>query len=317
MKLICETQRLYLREFTTEDAIHFYEMNNDEDVIKYTGDNAFKSESEAKIFLSEYKQYQLHNMGRWAVCLKETGEFIGWCGLKYHPVQDMVEVGYRFYRKHWNKGYATESAKAAINYGFKALKLKAIYAHAHINNIASHKVIEKCGLHFIKHIDYDGMPINLYKIEATLIEIKQITAIDTYPVRQPVLREGRPIEDCAFENDELPTTFHLGLYLNNNLAGVATYLKHKNATFKTENQYQLRGMAILKEHQGKGLGELLIKEGEKVLKQKNTDLIWFNARENALNFYKRNGYNIIGGAFEVPLVGTHFVMYKSLNNSLQ
>ncbi|WP_452223291.1 GNAT family N-acetyltransferase [Lacinutrix chionoecetis] len=171
MKIITETKRLYLREFKIEDAIHFYEMNLDNDVIKYTGDAAFSSLKKAEDFLLKYNQYQLHNMGRWAVCDKTTDEFLGWCGLKLHPNSNIslqfVEVGYRFYKNHWNKGYATESCKAAISYGFKTLKLNTIFAHAHIDNLASHHVLKKCGLHFVNKDNYDGMPVYLYKIENT------------------------------------------------------------------------------------------------------------------------------------------------------
>ena len=166
MKIITETDRFYLREFILEDAFHFYHMNKDKDVIKYTGDDAFKSLNDAKEFISNYDQYDLFKMGRWAVCLKHTHEFVGWCGLKFHPKENLVEVGYRFYKSCWNKGYATESAKAALQYGFNNLNLKTIYAHAHIDNKASHKVIEKCGLQFIGLGNHDDMPIKLYKIDS-------------------------------------------------------------------------------------------------------------------------------------------------------
>lgn len=316
MKIITQTRRLYLREFSLDDAIHFYNMNLDNDVIKYTGDNPFSSEAEARTFLSNYKQYELYNMGRWAVCDKSTDEFLGWCGLKKHPESTIdpsfVEVGYRFYKTHWGKGYATESTKAAIHYGFNTLNLKTIYAHAHIENIASLKVLEKCGLRFIHQDDYDGMPAKLYKTEAPNITVKQITSVETYSVRHPVLRAGRPIEDCEFSGDELETTIHLGLFLDDTLAGVATFLKQDNTLFNTPLQYQLRGMAILKKYQGKRLGEALLQHGETLLKKRSTTLLWFNARVIALSFYKRNGYTIIGDSFEIPSVGTHFVMYKAL-----
>jgi len=165
MQIITKSKRIYLREFVVKDAIHFYEMNLDADVIKYTGDTAFKSEADAHKFLSNYKEYKRHNMGRWAVCDNKTNHFLGWCGLKYHPRKDIVEVGYRFYKKFWNKGYATESTKAAINYGFEFLKLKVIYAHIHKENVPSHRVAEKCNLIFFKEEIYDGMPIKIYKIE--------------------------------------------------------------------------------------------------------------------------------------------------------
>lgn len=311
MKIITQTERLYLREFTTEDAIHFYEMNNDPEVILYTGDAPFENLNHATEFLLNYKEYQKHNMGRWAVCLKETDEFLGWCGIKYHPEDNIVEVGYRFYKKHWNQGYATESTKASLEYGFKVLYLKEIFAHAHINNLNSHKVIDKCGLNFIKLGDYDGMPAKLYKMDNPYLIIKKIPSKDTYVVRHPILREGRPIEDCKFNHDDDPETFHLGLYINDVLLAVVTYLKIRYPEFKDE-QYQLRGMAVLKSCQKRGFGNLLINKGEQILIHKGIKLVWCNVREVAVNFYKKNGFKIFGKPFVIPIIGLHYVMYKSI-----
>ena len=311
MKIIAQTERLILREFTIDDAIHFFEMNNDSDILKHTGDVPFKNLKKAENFLINYDKYKINNMGRWAVCLKDTNEFLGWCGLKYHLEDKKVEVGYRFYKKHWNKGYATESAKASIEYGFKTLKLAKIYAHAHIDNLNSHKVIKKCGMDFVKEFDYDGIPVNLYKLDNPYLKIMKIKSIETYSVRHPVLRKGRPIEDCRFDNDDNPNTFHLGLYIQNELLGVVTYLKNDLEGLKG-NQYQLRGMAVLKDYQKRGFGNLLIEKGEKIIKQENGNIVWCNAREIAVNFYKKNGFKIIGKPFVIPKIGLHYVMHKSI-----
>ena len=311
MKIIAQTERLILREFIIDDAIYFYKMNNNPEVIQYTGDNAFTSLEDAKEFLSNYNQYELNNMGRWAVCLKDTNEFLGWCGLKYHPKDNIVEVGYRFYKKHWNKGYATESAKASIDYGFKTLKLSKIYAHAHIENLNSHQVIKKCGMEFVKEFDYEGIPANLYKIDNPYLTIKKIKSEETYAVRHPVLREGRPIEDCKFDNDDDPNTFHLGLFIEDELLGIVTYMKSDYEALQG-NQYQLRGMAVLKDCQKRGFGNLLITKGEDIIKQENGTIIWCNAREIAVNFYKKNGFKIIGKPFVIPKIGLHYVMHKSI-----
>lgn len=142
--------------------------------------------------------------------------------------------------------------------------------------------------------------------------IKQISSSQTFPVRHPVLREGRPLEDCVFENDDLETTKHLGLYFQGNVVGVATFLKSRNPHFQEENQYQLRGMAVLKAFQGYGFGDEILNYGEQLLKQENVELLWFNARTIATGFYKKNNYNIIGESFEIAGVGTHYVMYKRL-----
>lgn len=149
-------------------------------------------------------------------------------------------------------------------------------------------------------------------MENSSIQIQLISSKETYTVRHPVLREGRPIETCRFEGDDLDTTFHLGLFLNKELVGVASFMKNNNVIFTEQHQYQLRGMAILKQHQGLGFGDQLLKHGEQLLKDKNTALLWFNAREIAVNFYKKNNYQILGNAFEITGIGTHYVMFKKM-----
>ncbi|NCT19011.1 MAG: GNAT family N-acetyltransferase [Flavobacteriia bacterium] len=143
------------------------------------------------------------------------------------------------------------------------------------------------------------------------IVIKQITAQETIPVRHPELRKGRPIEECIFDGDNLFTTFHLGLFLNNHLIGVATFLENNNPLFQAD-QLQLRGMAVLTKYQGKKLGDLLLKKAEELAIAKNKSIIWCNARLIAVNFYKRAGYQTIGNSFEIKEVGTHFVMFKEI-----
>ncbi len=164
MKKIIETNRLYLRELTIEDAENFYLLNADEEVIKYTGDNAFESIEKAKAFLENYNPYQEYGYGRWAVIDKSNEEFLGWCGLKFSPELKETDIGFRFFKKHWNKGYATESAKACLDYGFEKLKIKTIVGRAMELNKASIKVLEKIGMTFVGKFEFhlhDGV---LFKI---------------------------------------------------------------------------------------------------------------------------------------------------------
>lgn len=309
---IITTNRLYLRKFTPDDAIHFYTMSLDEDVMQYTGDTAFKSVEAAKTFLEQYSHYREYGMGRWAVCLKENDDYLGWCGLKYHPDKNYVEVGYRFYKKHWGKGYATESALASINYGFITLKLKTIYAHAHVDNLASHRVLEKCGLNHFENGTYDGMPAKLYKTENPHITVKTITTEDTIPLRHSELRQGMPIATCYFEGDTNADTFHVGVFFEDTIVCVVTYMKNSNTNFNQKQQYQLRGMATAKAFQGLGLGKLALQKGDTILKERNVDLVWCNARKIALGFYKKDGFSIFGNEFDIPTAGPHYVMYKNL-----
>lgn len=146
------TERCFLREFSIDDAKHFLALNANPEVLKYTGDVPFQDLDEATNFVQNYNAYKKHNMGRWSVVLREENEWIGWCGLKYHPVENFVDLGFRFHQKHWNQGYATETAKACIKYGFKDLGLNQLIARAHPKNTASLRVIEKLGFSYVENI---------------------------------------------------------------------------------------------------------------------------------------------------------------------
>ncbi|MEO0046211.1 MAG: hypothetical protein RL705_1402 [Bacteroidota bacterium] len=165
MKPIIETKRCYLRELTVADAQHFYDLNADAEVIKYTGDKAFGNVMEAKSFLENYNQYELNGYGRWAVIEKYNNEFIGWCGLKYSPNLNEVDLGFRFFKKYWNLGYATETAKACIEYGFHQLQLTKIVGRAMELNVASVKVLEKTGMTFVGKFEFDLHDGVVYQIE--------------------------------------------------------------------------------------------------------------------------------------------------------
>ncbi|EDP96102.1 GNAT family N-acetyltransferase [Kordia algicida OT-1] len=156
MNIILETKRTYLRELTVADAKSFYDLNLDEEVIKFTGDVAFASINHAKEFLENYDHYQKYGIGRWAVIHKESQEFLGWCGIKFTPKNNEYDIGFRFFKKYWNKGFATETAKACVDYGLKTLELPKIVGRAMKANKASIKVLEKIGLQYEHDFDFDG-----------------------------------------------------------------------------------------------------------------------------------------------------------------
>lgn len=165
MKHILETNRLILRKLDPKDAKDFYDLNSNPNVIKYTGNSAFKNVEEAKEFLENYSDYKFNGYGRWAVILKTTNKFIGWCGLKFDEAENETDIGFRFFEEEWNKGYATESAIACIHYGFEKLKLKRIIGRAMKENVGSIKVLEKIGLEYEKNATLEGKDAVIYKIE--------------------------------------------------------------------------------------------------------------------------------------------------------
>ena len=126
-----------------------YTLNSEPEVLKYTGDKPFASVDEARAFLESYDQYRKHGYGRWAVVVKDTNKFIGWCGLKNHDGK-FVDIGFRLMRSEWNKGYAFEAAASTLAYGFNVLKLDEIIGRAAGANKASIRILEKLGMDFIR-----------------------------------------------------------------------------------------------------------------------------------------------------------------------
>jgi GNAT superfamily N-acetyltransferase len=145
------------------------------------------------------------------------------------------------------------------------------------------------------------------------ISIKKINYLDTFPVRSSVLRQGKPIETCSFLGDDAVDTTHFGFYIENNIIGVASVFTSNNENFDNKTQFQLRGMAILKEYQNMGFGKLLIEEIFNFIESTQVELLWFNARETAVPFYEKLGCIKKGNSFEITEIGTHFLMYKYFN----
>lgn len=144
-----------------------------------------------------------------------------------------------------------------------------------------------------------------------MIKIKNISAQETYEIRLAVLRNNIDLP-YKFKEDEFENTFHLGAFYNNKLVGIASFMRNRIDVVKGE-QYQLRGMATLPEVRGMGAGRLLIEEAKRTLKAKDINVLWCNARKEAVGFYESLNFVTIGEEFEVQKVGPHFKMYYIVN----
>ena len=162
---IFETPRLFLRRFTEEDAPLIYKLNSDPEIVKYVHEPVLENVVQAKVILTHniLPQYKL-NLGRWAIHTKADYEFIGWCGLKYIKETEIYDLGYRLLRTAWGKGYATEAAQYTLIYGLRDLKIKLITGMAHVENIASIKVLAKIGMKFSRDEIIDGQPVKVYTL---------------------------------------------------------------------------------------------------------------------------------------------------------
>jgi ribosomal-protein-alanine N-acetyltransferase len=166
MDPVFTSKRLFFREFTPEDWELIYELNSDPEVVKYLHEPQTTPEVAKDVLANTIiPQYRKYNHGRWALFTIEANEFIGWCGLKYRAEAGIVDLGYRFKKKFWGFGYATEAAIRSVEYGFEVLQLPKLFGAAHVDNIASQKVLEKAGLHFVGTSIIDNCLTKTYEIE--------------------------------------------------------------------------------------------------------------------------------------------------------
>jgi RimJ/RimL family protein N-acetyltransferase len=145
MTTIIETERLILRTWKAEDAEPYFHINQDPKVIEFL--RGPLSMEQVNDFISAANRHQ-EALGYtlWAACLKESDELIGFIGLNYTDFFEKVEVGWRLGSQFWGKGYATEGAKASLDYGFKHCGLKEIISFTVPANLRSIRVMEKIGL---------------------------------------------------------------------------------------------------------------------------------------------------------------------------
>lgn len=162
MNCLLDSPRLLFRELSSDDAPLLFEMDSNPEVHRYLGNSPLQTLKEAESVIGFIQsQYKENGIGRWALIEKQSGEFLGWAGLKLVKEQingqvNFYELGYRLMPKYWNKGYATEAANQLVNYAFETLKQKHLYAFVDPENNASIRVLEKSGFRNEGRFLYEG-----------------------------------------------------------------------------------------------------------------------------------------------------------------
>lgn len=160
--IVIETPRTYLREFDTVDAKDLFDLNNDPDVMRYTGDVPFTSIDAAREFISRYDHYQQYGYGRWALITK-SNEWLGWCGLKFNPDANIVDLGFRLKKKYWGKGFAYEAGSHCLSFAFNHLQIPSIIGRAAEPNVRSIELLLKLGMKFKNSFVEGGLNWRVYE----------------------------------------------------------------------------------------------------------------------------------------------------------
>jgi GNAT superfamily N-acetyltransferase len=144
------------------------------------------------------------------------------------------------------------------------------------------------------------------------IEIKEIPASGTRAIRSAILRPGQDLSTCIYPHDDDEETFHLAAYVNENQASIVSFYMEQNPAFSALLQYRFRGMATLEEYRNMGLASSLLTNAFDRLRASNVDIVWCNARINALGLYKKLNMDICSEEFDIPGIGPHLLLKLAL-----
>lgn len=167
MKIIVETPRLTIREFTREDAEAVLHFNLPVEVTQYTGDaGVCKTIEDAKAIIENVwlKEYLEYGFARWAVVFKATGKVIGFCGFKNEPRINGVDIGYRFHPDYWGQGIATEACEACMDFARNHTTLNIIYGTSMPENTASSHILKKLGMQFVRQYKEDNYTFDCFSV---------------------------------------------------------------------------------------------------------------------------------------------------------
>lgn len=171
MKEILQTDRLLIRTWMLDDAEALFGICRNSEVMRHIGNGEpYQSIDEARSFLNWAVSYQANNgFCRWAVVEKASEKIVGSCGFALLESSGEVELGYLISGQSWGKGFATEAAKACLEYGFEKLRFSAVVALTDPEHTESQRVVEKLGFICRGIENYDGESNKVYVAVNTLM----------------------------------------------------------------------------------------------------------------------------------------------------
>ena len=161
--LLIETSRLTLKSFCKDDITHYKKLLKDPDVMKFSINGPYTDDNEIlKLIDKSFKTQKIYGIGLISVFLKETKDWIGFCGL--FKEKDGWDFGFRFLKEFWGHGYATEAVEACCKYFKKNLSSEKIYCFIEAENTASIRIAKKCKMQYLGKDLFHGLGVFKYQV---------------------------------------------------------------------------------------------------------------------------------------------------------
>ncbi|WP_227545953.1 GNAT family N-acetyltransferase [Marinobacter fonticola] len=166
MVQICETERLIVRPLSLADVPALTEILSDPEVMKHSVRGVCDEAATRKFIEWCLACYESHAVGPWALIDKKSSDLIGFCGVGPELVADVEEIslGYRLAKRCWNKGLASEAARAVLNYAFGKKLFHSVVVIIEPDHVASLKVAEKAGFTNFDALEFHGRPVRVYRL---------------------------------------------------------------------------------------------------------------------------------------------------------
>lgn len=165
-QIILATERLWLREIVPADVDDMLAIWANPEAMRWYPKTLERDELLALMERNQ-KRYDQYGHGLWGVILPGENTFIGGCGPVWQEVDgvDELEIGYQFNPKYWGQGFATEAARACMNYAFEKLQAQRLISMIRPENLPSRRVAERNGLQIEKEVFWHGYQHYVYAIE--------------------------------------------------------------------------------------------------------------------------------------------------------
>lgn len=163
--MIIETERLRIREYTPDDFDALREIITDAETMKYYP-KPYDENGVRRWINWCIDSYKKHGFGLWALELKETGVFIGDCGVSMQCIdgENLPEIGYHINKSYWRRGYAKEASAAVKDWFFENTEFDAVYSYMNQENVASWATASANGMTRVKSYDDGDEALFVYAI---------------------------------------------------------------------------------------------------------------------------------------------------------
>jgi len=163
--ILFESERLFVKPYTKEDADIFFQLNGDAEIMQYIREPKTREQSDA-FLLENLKFYHSHpGLGRFALFSKTNHEFAGSFSLLSINDSTDIHLGYALLKPFHGKGLATELVKASLPYVFATIQKETVHALTVAENVASQKVLLKCGFTFKHTMMHDGDEVMVFELK--------------------------------------------------------------------------------------------------------------------------------------------------------